>query len=80
LCALARPVVHGLRYEYQDRVNFVILDYDVEADTRLAKQLGVHTHPAFAAIAVDGVKVTSRQFGPLQEPALRAILDGLAPQ
>ncbi len=58
-------------------MNFVILDYDAEADARLAKQLGVHAHPAFAAVAADGVKVTSRQFGPLQEPALRALLDGL---
>ena len=72
--------MHGLRYEYQDRVNFVILDYDSEADGRLAQRLGVRAHPAYALVATDGERVTERKFGPLDDVALRALLDAAAPK
>lgn len=72
---MTRPVVSGLRPQYQDRVNFVILDYDLPADTALAKQLGVHAHPAFAVIDADGKLVVERFFGPQQEKQLRERLD-----
>ena len=65
----------GLRPQYQDRINFVILDYDLEADTVLAKRLGVHAHPAFAVVEPDSDRVTERFFGPQQEQQLRARLD-----
>ena len=65
----------GLRPQYQDRVNFVILDYDLAADAALAKRLGVHAHPAFAVVEADGGRVVERFFGPQQEQQLRQHLD-----
>ncbi len=65
----------GLRPQYQDRINFVILDYDLAADAALAKKLGVHAHPAFAVLEADGGRVVKRFFGPQQERELRAHLE-----
>ena len=72
---MSRPVVHGLRAEYQDRVNFVILDYDIDEDLELAKDLGVGRHPAYGLIAADSDEVVARLFGPQPNDALRNILD-----
>ena len=69
--------MHGLRNEYQDRVNFVILDYDDPADLALASDLGVARHPAYGLVAPDSNEVVSRIFGPQPEPALRNLLDDL---
>ncbi len=74
---MTRPVVSGLRPQYQDRINFVVLDYDLPSDTALAKRLGVHAHPAFALVQPDSDKVIDRFFGPQDEKQLRARLDGL---
>lgn len=65
----------GLRPQYQDRINFVVLDYDLAADAALAKKLGVHAHPAFAILEPDSDRVVTKFFGPQQEPDLRARLD-----
>ncbi len=72
---MARPVVHGLRFEYQGRVNFVILDYDDPEDLALAKDLGVAQHPAYGLIAPDSDEVVDRIFGPQPNDSLRNILD-----
>jgi hypothetical protein len=66
--------VHGLRPEYQDRINFVILDYDSREDRSLASSLGVARHPAYAVLAPDH-EVDRRIFGPQVEDALREVLD-----
>lgn len=65
----------GLRPQYQDRINFVVLDYDMEADAALAKLLGVHAHPAFAVIEPNSDRVVEKFFGPQDEKQLRARLD-----
>lgn len=70
--------MHGLRAEYQDRVNFVILDYDLRDDTELARALGVRAHPAFAVVAADSDEVVERLFGPLTEETLRQVLERAA--
>lgn len=72
---MTRPVVSGLRPQYQDRINWVVLDYDLSSDTVLAKRLGIHAHPAFAVVEPDSDRVVERFFGPQDEPALRARLD-----
>lgn len=69
--------MHGLRNEYQDRVNFVILDYDLPEDYALARDLGVARHPAYGLLAPDSDEVIARIFGPQPKPALRNILDDL---
>lgn len=74
---MTRPVVSGLRPQYQDRINFVVLDYDLPSDTVLAKRLGVHAHPAFALVEPDSDRVIERFFGPQDEKQLRARFDAL---
>lgn len=76
-CALTRPIFQRLRPEYQDDVNLVVLDFDLEADAELARSLGAWAHPAWAVIAPDSNEVLERRFGPLNEPNLRALLDGV---
>ena len=68
--------MHGLRGEYQDRVNFVILDFDISAEKELARELGVGRHPAFALVAPDSADSLTTSFGPQPEQALRELLDG----
>ncbi len=68
-------MVHGLRLEYQDRINFVIWDYDSREQRSLASDLGVARHPAYAILAPDSDEVEDRAFGPLTEEALRELLD-----
>jgi hypothetical protein len=73
--------VHGLRTEYQDRVNFVILDYDVPAERALARSLGIEAHPAFATLTPGNerdARVRQRAFGPLAEDRLRRLLEDAA--
>ena len=67
--------MHGLREEYQDRVNFVVLDFDIEAERNLARALGVGRHPSFAVVTPDAAEVLRTTFGPLREVALRELLD-----
>lgn len=69
--------MHGLRNEYQDRINFVILNYDDAADLALARDLGIARHPAYGLLAPDSDEVVSRIFGPQPQPALRALLQTL---
>ena len=69
--------MHGLRSEYQDRVNFVILDYDIREDRALAERLGVASHPAYATVTVGAGEVATRFFGPAPEDKLREVLDAL---
>jgi len=79
-CALARPVVHSLRPEYQERVNFVILDYDLKDDRELAAALGISGHPTFAVVPPGGQPSAAfeRRFGPQLPDVLRALLDRVA--
>ena len=69
--------MHGLRPEYQDRVNFVILDYEVREELALAQAMGAGAHPAFVVLPPDGGpdSVAARAFGPLHEAGLRKLLD-----
>ena len=69
--------MNGLRTEYQDRVNFVILDYDLREDRSLADRLGVGAHPGYATVTPDASEVATRFFGPTPEAHLRAVLDAL---
>ena len=46
--------MNGLRIEYQDRVNFVILDWDKRStDRAFAGTLGLTTHPSFGAVTAN---------------------------
>ena len=69
--------MHGLRSEYQDRVNFVILDYDERNERALAERLGAGSHPAYATVTPGAGEVVMSFFGPTPEGKLREILDAL---
>ena len=69
--------MHGLRNEYQDRVNFVILDYDERNERALAERLRAGSHPAYALVTPGAAEVVSSFFGPAPEGKLREILDAL---
>jgi hypothetical protein len=75
---VARPVVNGLRHEYQDRINFVVLDFDREDDLALARRLGVGDHPAFALLEPNSAKVRERRFGPIPDVIMAAWLRTVA--
>ena len=69
--------MHGLRPEYQDRINFVILDYDIDADLDLARELEIPSHPAFTIVPPNGApgEHIVHIFGPQNEKNLRKLLD-----
>ncbi len=71
--------MHGLRPEYQERVNFVILDYDVGDELALARELEIPSHPAFTLVPPNGAPGDHLQliFGPIGEQQLRELLDGV---
>ena len=66
--------MYGLREQYQDSINFVILDWDIREENDLAEDLGVRQHPAIGVISPDG-EVLKRVFGPQQEQALVELID-----
>lgn len=67
--------MHGLRFEYQDRLNFVILDADLDRDRELAVHLAIPGHPGFAVVAPDSDQVVERRFGPQSRAKLREWLE-----
>ena len=69
--------MHGLRIEYQDRVNFVILDFDVAGEVALARGMGIAQHPAYGVIPPNGApdEIAERIFGPRNQDALREVLE-----
>ncbi len=69
--------MHGLRPEYQDEVNFVILDYDIDEQRALAGEMAAARHPAFTVIPPNSGPndATERRFGPMNDGNLREYLD-----
>ncbi len=69
--------MHGLRSEYQDRVNFVILDFDERDERDLAGEMKVARHPAYAVVPPNSPpgEAVLQRFGPQPEEELRALLE-----
>ena len=68
--------MHGLREQYQDDINFVILDWDIDEENDLAADLGLRGHPVIGLYSPDGETV-KRLFGPQQESALAQEIDAV---
>lgn len=70
-------MVHGFRAEYQDRLNFVILDFDLDDDISFAEEMGVAQHPAYAIVEPNGGPdaVVQRIFGPQTIDGLRSVIE-----
>ena len=66
--------MHGLREQYQDDINFVILDWDIDEENDFAAELGLRGHPVIGFYAPDGETV-KRVFGPQQEDVLVDLID-----
>ena len=69
--------MNGLRLEFQDRVNFVILDWDISADHQLGRDLGFTYHPNFAAIAPNSNEVVQGLYAAPRSGELRAMIEAL---
>jgi len=69
--------VNGLRSEYQDRVNFVILDYDERDERDFAGKMKAAQHPAYAVVPPNSPPSDAvlQRFGPQPEPQLRELLE-----
>ncbi len=69
--------MYGLRPEYQDRINFVILDVDRPDELALAREMGSSGQPFYAVIPPDQGpdSATRLTFGPQPNAPLRALLD-----
>ena len=54
--------MNGLRIEFQDRVNFVILDWDTRAEKAFGFDLNLGYHPNFATIVANSDEVVEYLF------------------
>ena len=69
--------MNRLRLEFQDRVNFVILDWDTPVDFRLGLDLGFRYHPNFAAIAPNSNDVEAYLYAAPRSGELREMIEEL---
>ena len=70
--------MNGLRIEFQDRVNFVILDWDKRStDRAFAGTLGLTTHPSFGAVTANSDDVTRGLYAAPRRGELREIVEEL---
>ena len=69
--------MNGLRLEFQDRVNFVILDLDLGADRVLARSIGLAGHPNFGALAPNSNEVVQGLYSAPRSGELRAMIEAL---
>ena len=69
--------MNGLRLEYQDRVNFVILDWTISADKDFARTLDLDYHPNYAAIQPNSDEVVERLLLEPRSGELRRMIEDL---
>ena len=59
--------MNGLRIEFQDQVNFVILDWDIPEDHAFGTGLGMTNHPNFLSIAPNSNEVVRGLYAVAEE-------------
>ena len=69
--------MNRLRLEFQDRVNFVILDWRVSDDRAFARTLELDYHPNYASIEPNSDEVTERLLLEARRGELRAMIERL---
>ena len=69
--------MNRLRLEFQDRVNFVILDWTIPADKDFAMTLGLRYHPNYAAIAPNSNEVVEPLYAEPRPGELRTMIEEL---
>ena len=69
--------MNGLRLEFQDRVNFVILDWSLRADRTFARSLNLTYHPNYASIAPNSDEVVQGLYSEARSGELREMIEEL---
>ena len=69
--------MNGLRIEFQDRVNFVILDWDIPEDHAFGTGLGMTNHPNFLSIAPNSNEVVRGLYLSPKSGELREMVEEL---
>lgn len=67
--------MNRLRLEFQDRVNFVILDWDIPAEKALGFDLGFDYHPNFATLEPNSDEVVGKLFAAPRGDELRNMIE-----
>ena len=69
--------MNRLRIEFQDQVNFVILDWDIREEKAFGMGLGFDYHPNFATIAPNSDDVVDTLFAAPRSGELRTMIEAL---
>ena len=67
--------MNRLRLEFQDRVNFVILDWDIPAEKSVGFGLGFDYHPNFATLKPNSNEVVGKLFAAPRSGELRKMIE-----
>ena len=69
--------MNRLRLEFQDRVNFVVLDWTIRDDKDFARTLDLTYHPNYAAVAPNSNDVVRRLLLEARSGELREMIEEL---
>lgn len=69
--------MNRLRLEFQDRVNFVLLDVQKDDDADLARRLRLLGHPRFGTVRPNSDDVVERLLGAPRSGELRAMIENI---
>lgn len=75
-CKKAAPTLYSIEEEYKSRVNFVMVNGDLDENWSLIERLGVDAIPHLCMVSSDGT-VETALIGPIPKTVLRADLDVL---
>ncbi len=78
-CRIFAPTLYAIEHEYQDRVNFIVVNGDDARNYPLVQLLGVDAIPHVAFLNSEG-DVETALIGPVSRRVLRADLDALLNQ
>lgn len=78
-CRIFAPTLYAIEHEYQDRVNFIVVNGDDARNYPLVQLLGVDAIPHVALLNSEG-DVETALIGPMSRRVLRADLDALLNQ
>jgi thiol-disulfide isomerase/thioredoxin len=78
-CRVFAPTLRAIENEYQDRVNFIVVNGDDSANYNLIQLFGVDAIPHIALLDSEG-DVETALIGPISRRVLRADIDALLSQ
>jgi thiol-disulfide isomerase/thioredoxin len=78
-CRVFAPTLYAIEHEYQDRINFIVVNGDDAKNYPLVQLLGVDAIPHVALLDSEG-DVETALIGPISRRVMRADLDALLHQ